>query len=121
MPRLAGREGYWAYVLHRVSGLGVLIFLALHIFDTLLVSFGPEVYDHTIQTLYRNPVARLGEVLLVAALVYHAANGLRIIALDFWDGAIAFQRQLWWGVWGLFLVTFLPAAAIMLRPLLAGR
>jgi succinate dehydrogenase / fumarate reductase cytochrome b subunit len=112
-----GREGYWAWVLHRISGLGVLIFLALHILDTMLVGFGPELYDHAIETLYRNPVARVGEVLLVAALLYHAANGLRITATDLWEGAERIQRQLWYGVWALFVLLFVPAAFVMLRPL----
>ena len=112
-----GREGYWAWILHRFSGVGVLIFLVLHIADTMLVGFGPQFYDHAVESLYRNPVGRGGEVLLVAALVYHSANGLRIIAIDFWDGATRIQRQLWYAAWAVFLVTFLPAAFIMLRPL----
>ncbi len=112
-----GREGYWAWVLHRISGVGVLVFLVLHVFDTMLVGFGPEAYNHTVETLYRNPVGRIGEVVLVAALVYHAANGLRIIAIDFWDGATRLQRQLWYGVWVVFGMLLVPAAIIMLRPL----
>ena len=112
-----GREGYWAWVLHRASGLGVLVFLILHVLDTMLVGFGAEAYDHAVESLYRNPVGRVGEVLLVAALVYHSANGLRIIATDFWEGATRVQRQLWYGVWALFGIMFVPAAVIMLRPL----
>lgn len=117
MVSYRGREGYWAWVLHRVSGLGVLLFLVLHIVDTMLVGFGPAVYNHAIESLYRNPVARLGEVLLVAALVYHTANGLRLIAIDFWEGGALVQRQLWYAAWLLFAALFLPAAFVMLRPL----
>ncbi len=71
---------------HRASGLGVLLFLFLHIVETSTVLLGPEVYDFT-QTFYQNLPAKLGEVLLMAALVYHALNGLRVIAMDFWPGA----------------------------------
>ena len=95
----------------------MLVFLVVHILDTMLVGFGPELYDQAVGTLYRNPVARVGEVVLVAALVYHSANGLRIIALDFWEGAIRLQRQLWYVAWALFLLLFVPAAVVMLRPL----
>src|SRR5438874_9080089 len=117
MSGYRGREGYWAWIFHRISGLGVLVFLILHIFDTMLVGFGPAAYDHTVESLYRNPIGRVGEVLLVAALVYHSANGLRIIAIDFWESAARLQRQLWYCVWALFLALFVPAALIMLRPL----
>jgi succinate dehydrogenase / fumarate reductase cytochrome b subunit len=42
----------------------------------------------------------IGEVFLVAAIAYHAFNGLRIIAVDLWPWATRHQRQLWWGVIG---------------------
>jgi succinate dehydrogenase / fumarate reductase cytochrome b subunit len=61
---------------HRASGLGVLLFLFLHIVETSTVLLGPEVYDFT-QGFYRNLPARLGEVVLMAALVYHALNDYR--------------------------------------------
>ncbi|MBM2843086.1 MAG: sdhC, partial [Anaerolineales bacterium] len=32
-----GREGQWAYLLHRVTGLGTLLFLTIHILDTSTV------------------------------------------------------------------------------------
>lgn len=113
MPRFRGREGYWAWVLHRASGLGVLLFLVLHVVDTSLVSFAPALYDHAVAIFYRHPLAKLGEIVLGAALLYHATNGVRIILIDFWDGAVRVQRQLWYAAWAVFLVLFVPTAAIM--------
>jgi succinate dehydrogenase / fumarate reductase cytochrome b subunit len=111
-----GREGMWAWLLHRVSGLGVALFLALHILDTALIGFGPEAYNHAI-ALYRTPLFRIGEVAVAAGLLYHALNGLRIIAIDFSDSASRRERQLWYGVMVLFVVLFLPTAYLMLAPL----
>lgn len=108
-----GREGMWAWVLHRVTGLGVLLFLVLHILDTALMGFGPEAYNHAI-ALYRTPLFRLGEIALGAALIYHTLNGLRVIAIDFSDRAARRQRELFYAVIVLFLLLFVPTAAIML-------
>jgi succinate dehydrogenase/fumarate reductase cytochrome b subunit len=58
----------------------------------------PEAYDAVIGT-YKNPIMGFGEVALVAAIVYHAFNGLRIIAVDLWPWATRHQRQLWWACW----------------------
>ena len=105
-----------SWALHRLSGLGVLAFLLLHIVDIFLVGYGPETFNDLL-FIYRHPVFRVGEVLLVAALYYHAANGVRIILIDFWRNAYQYERQLFYGVIGVFLVGFIPTAIVMLRPI----
>ena len=44
--------------------------------------------------LYRYPAFRVGEVALVAAVLYHAINGVRICIIDFWPETMAFHRKL---------------------------
>ena len=101
-----GREGMWSWVLHRLTGVALVFFLLVHILDTALIRVSPEAYDAVIGT-YKNPIMGLGEVALVGAIAYHAFNGLRIILVDFWPWATRHQRQLWWGVLGLWVVTML--------------
>jgi succinate dehydrogenase cytochrome b subunit len=115
MIRYRGREGYWAWLLHRVSGVAILLFLFLHIIDTALVGFGPEAYESFV-FVYRHPVFRIMEVALAAAVLYHGVNGLRIIVMDFVDEASRAQRQLWYVAWAVFLLLFVPTAFLMLRP-----
>jgi succinate dehydrogenase / fumarate reductase cytochrome b subunit len=120
IPRIRGREPYFAWLLHRVSGLAIILFLFLHVLDTSLVGFGPSAYDTFVQ-IYRFPPFRVLEVALVGAVLYHGLNGIRVIAIDFLENTHQVQRQLWWLVWLVFLVLFLPAAFVMLRPVvLAG-
>jgi succinate dehydrogenase / fumarate reductase, cytochrome b subunit len=115
MIRYRAREGYWAWLLHRVSGVAILLFLFVHILDTALVGFGPEAYESFV-FVYRLPVFRVMEVALAAAVLYHGINGLRIIVMDFVDEASRAQRQLWYVAWAVFLVLFVPTAFLMLRP-----
>jgi succinate dehydrogenase / fumarate reductase, cytochrome b subunit len=110
-----GREGYWAWLLHRVSGVAIILFLFLHVLDTSLIGFGPSAYE-TFVSFYRVPVFRVLEVALSGAVLYHGINGLRIILIDFVETATRIQRQLWYVVWASFLVLFLPTAFFMLRP-----
>jgi succinate dehydrogenase / fumarate reductase cytochrome b subunit len=102
---------------HRASGLGVLLFLFLHIVETSTVLLGPEVYDFT-QTLYANLPAKIGEVLLMAALVYHSLNGLRVIVMDFWPASTIYYRPLTYGVIAATVISMVPLGAIILTPYL---
>jgi len=101
-----GREGMWSWVLHRITGVAIFFFLLVHILDTALVRVSPEAYNAVIGT-YKTVIMGLGEIVLVAAIAYHAFNGLRIILVDFWSWATRHQRQLWWVVLLLWLVTML--------------
>jgi succinate dehydrogenase / fumarate reductase cytochrome b subunit len=115
-PMYRGGAGQWAWLLHRLTGVAVLLFLLLHILDTALVLFGPELYDKIVK-IYTNPVFRVGEVGLAAAVLFHALNGIRITLLDFYPEWGDRQRELFYGVVALFVVIFLPGAYIMLKAL----
>ncbi|CAM5379916.1 Succinate dehydrogenase, cytochrome b556 subunit OS=Streptomyces antimycoticus OX=68175 GN=SANT12839_043060 PE=3 SV=1 [Streptomyces antimycoticus] len=79
-----GREGMWSWVAHRVTGVLIFFFLFVHVLDTSLVRVSPGAYDNVVAT-YKNPVVNLMEYGLVAAILFHALNGLRVIAVDFWS------------------------------------
>src|SRR5690242_11524315 len=111
-----GREGMISWALHRLTGLGVLLFLLIHIADIYVVGYGPKEFNDLL-FIYNSLGFRLLEILLVAALYYHALNGLRIILIDFWDGAVMIQRQLFYAVVIAFFVTFIPTAILMARPM----
>ncbi|HEY7738137.1 MAG TPA: succinate dehydrogenase, cytochrome b556 subunit [Candidatus Limnocylindria bacterium] len=100
---------------HRLSGIGVLLYLFMHIVETSTVLLGPEVYDTTLG-FFRNPVLRAGEILLMAALVYHSLNGLKIILIDFVPTATAWYRPLTYGVVIATVVAMVPMGLIMFAP-----
>lgn len=104
-----------AWIGHRLSGIGVLIYLFTHILETTTVAFGPDVYNATLG-LFANLPVRLGEIVLMAALVYHALNGLRVIAMDFWPGLTAIYRPLTYGVILATVVAMVPLSLLMIRP-----
>jgi succinate dehydrogenase / fumarate reductase cytochrome b subunit len=103
-----GREGMWSWVLHRITGVAIFFFLLVHILDTALVRVSPEAYNTVIST-YQTPIMGLGEAVLVAAVVLHAFNGLRIILMDFWNAK--YQKVMFYVVivlWVLTMIAFLP-------------
>nr|WP_284711074.1 succinate dehydrogenase, cytochrome b556 subunit [Brevibacterium sp. XM4083] len=105
-----GGEGMWSWVAHRVTGVGIFFFLLVHVLDTALVRVSPEAYNAVIGT-YKTPVMAFGEIALVAAIAFHAFNGLRVILIDFSKGGPKNQRKLFWGVmilWLIIMIAFVP-------------
>ncbi|MFN8620904.1 MAG: succinate dehydrogenase, cytochrome b556 subunit [Chloroflexota bacterium] len=111
-----GREGSWAFIFHRISGVGVWLFIVLHVIDIWLAGSNPSAYDELL-AFYASPLGRVMEVLLGAALLYHALNGMRILIMDLWPSMTVHHRKLWYGSWAIFVIVGVPAALIMLRPL----
>jgi succinate dehydrogenase / fumarate reductase cytochrome b subunit len=115
-----GREGQLSFVLHRLTGLGVLMFLIIHILDTSTVYFFPSLYEHAI-ALYRSTPFMLGEILLVFCVFYHGVNGIRIAVLDLylpqrWSIESARESARWALI--ISVILWLPAAIWMMRNLL---
>lgn len=110
--RYRGALGQWSWVLHRISGLGVVLFLTLHVIDTSWSVFYPELYVRAIAA-YQTPLFTIGEFALVAAVVYHAYNGLRIIILDFRPALWRYQARAAWIVLLASVVTLIPVFILM--------
>ncbi|CAL9459168.1 MULTISPECIES: succinate dehydrogenase, cytochrome b556 subunit [Streptomyces] len=103
-----GREGMWSWVAHRVTGVLIFFFLFVHVLDTALVRVSPEAYDTVVAT-YKTPIVALLEYGLVAAILFHALNGLRVIAVDFWIKGARYQKQMLWTVVAIWVVLMLGA------------
>ncbi len=115
-----GREGHYAFLLHRLTGLGTLLFLIIHILDTSTVYFFPSLYEHAI-AIYRSTPFMLGEMALVFSIIYHGVNGLRIAVSDLWmpkAWAIKTQRNSVRGTLIISVLLWLPAAALMGKAML---
>lgn len=76
-----GGQGLASFLLHRITGLGTLLFLSMHILTTSAIYFAPQWYDKLI-AIFRWPPIMLAEIILVFCVIYHGANGLRIAYFD---------------------------------------
>jgi len=103
-----GREGQWAFVLHRMSGVALALFLLLHVIDISLVMWGPDGPFNAFLAFYHQWPFRVGLIGVIAGVVYHALNGLRIIILDFTSWGVRYQAPLWYGVLGLTTLIGIP-------------
>ena len=109
-----GDPGMWSWVLHRITGATVFFFLFIHVLDTALVRISPQAYDEVIST-YKTPIVGLMELGLVAAVLFHALNGIRVILIDFWGQGPRYQRQMLWAIVTIWVVVMVPGAYFMFQ------
>ncbi len=112
--RYRGGIGQWAWAVNRVAGLGILLFLALHIADIFVVGLGPALFNDLL-FLYKGPAVRVLDVFLVFGLLYHGINGLRLTLMDFKPSTARRHIQLFYVQIVLFLLLFIPGSLAMLN------
>ena len=113
-PVYWGDVGQYAWVLHRATGIGVLFFLLVHIVDIALIGLGRDIYTETVE-FYATPFLIPMEIALVGAVIYHALNGIRVIAIDFWrPGGVRYERGIFYAVVVLSLLLTLPSAILII-------
>jgi succinate dehydrogenase cytochrome b subunit len=69
--------GTWAFVANRLTGLGLVVYLYLHLVILSTLLRGPQAWDGLVE-LFRRPVFLAFDVLLVVGLAFHGFNGLRV-------------------------------------------
>ncbi len=110
--RYRGALGQWSWVLHRISGIGVVFFLTLHVIDTSWSVFYPDLYVRAIAS-YQSVLFTIGEFALVACVVYHALNGLRIAIIDFKPVWWRYQQRAAFIVLGATILILIPTFILM--------
>lgn len=109
-----GREGQLAWMFHRITGVGVFLFLAGHIANIFLMAFPSDVFD-SVLFLYNSVLFKLLSIFgLYLGVLYHALNGIRVMIVDFWPRAGKYQAPLWRIQVVIFLLAYVPSAAVML-------
>jgi len=115
--RYKGGGPMLVWVLHRISGIGIALFVGLHI----LASFSNQLFGwdlaDSINTIYMSPYFQI--VVFFCAL-FHAINGLRITILDLWPQLIEHQREAIWVEWAVFIPIFGLSVLVILSTAVGG-
>lgn len=110
-----------AFLLHRVSGLGMIIFISLHVmagfFSHVVGTDWSSEVGNAINLVYENWVF---QIFIYFCVLYHALHGLRVTLLDLWPRFLKYQREATWLQWLLFIPIYALTIFIMVRNALAG-
>ncbi|GER78372.1 MAG: hypothetical protein M5U11_03725 [Anaerolineales bacterium] len=111
--RYKGQGPMWTFILHRVGGLGMAIFITTH----LLASFLGGSAGQFVNDIYENWAF---QVFIFFCVLFHAINGLRITILDLFPKLIPHLREAIWVEMAVFIPTYAVAALIIIRNGLGG-
>ena len=103
--------GMLAFMLHRISGIGLVAYLFLHLALLNQLRQGPRAWDAFLQTM-RSPWVTFLDAVLLFGILIHGLNGLRLVMI----GAgvlVRYQRLLFWTSLGLALILSIAGIAAM--------
>lgn len=93
IQRYKVRTGMFAWMAHRLSGIALVGYLVVHIWGLKALT-DRDAYNELIAS-YHAPIFKVGEFLLLAAVVYHALNGLRIVLIDYLGWSPNHKKLFW--------------------------
>ncbi|GAP14655.1 succinate dehydrogenase subunit C [Longilinea arvoryzae] len=108
------KVGTWAFILNRITALGLTLYLFMHLIVLGNLARGPEAYDSFI-AFAKNPVFIFGEMLVIAAGLIHGLNGIRI-ALNSFGVGVRYQKQLFLGL----MLVAVAGIAVFARSMVFG-
>lgn len=109
--RYQGGVGMLSWLLHRVSGLALSAYLLLHIWDLRGAQRGAEAFDEAL-AVFQSPFWKVMDLLLLAAVLFHGLNGIRLLMFDAGRG-LRNQRQLFWIAFGLTIAIFIFSSVMV--------
>ncbi|MBI4770426.1 MAG: succinate dehydrogenase, cytochrome b556 subunit [Chloroflexi bacterium] len=102
------RTGMWAFALNRITGIGLVVYLYLHLVVLSMLAGGPESWDSFVR-LARSRAFLALDVLLIAGALIHGLNGVRVALTGFGVG-VRTQKALFGGLMAVAAVALFASA-----------
>jgi succinate dehydrogenase / fumarate reductase cytochrome b subunit len=88
--------GFISFLFRRISGMALVLYLTLHILAIGSVNAGVASFDDTMNFL-QQPIFKLAEIALLAAVVYHAFDGIRLLIVN-WFNVAEYRKSMFYAV-----------------------
>jgi succinate dehydrogenase / fumarate reductase cytochrome b subunit len=111
--RYRGQGPMLTFVLHRIGGIGMAVFVTIHILASFLGGEGGVF----VNTVYENWIF---QIFIFFCALFHAINGLRITILDLFPKLLVHQREAIWVEWAVFIPLFAMAVFVIINSALGG-
>lgn len=107
--RQAGGVGF---IINRLAGLGLTLYLTMHLIILGKLAQGPDAYDSFI-AIAKSPLFLIGELFVVAAVFIHGLNGVRIVLTSFGIG-VTTQKQMFYALMAVAAIIIVYFAFTMI-------
>lgn len=104
--------GFVSFALRRFTGVALVLYLFVHMWVIGSVIQGPEAFNARLD-MVQSPLFKLGEVLLLAAVVYHGLDGIRLLLVN-WFGVTDYRKSLFYAVMALSVLLVIAGGIPMI-------
>lgn len=106
-----------AWMLHRISGVAILVFVGLHVVAAFFMQQVGSDIATSINIIYESWIFQIFVAFIV---LFHALNGLRIAILDIWPSGLMYEHEALWLQWFIFVPVYGLTVFILIQHSLAG-
>ncbi|HBX70501.1 MAG TPA: hypothetical protein DEH25_14250 [Chloroflexi bacterium] len=115
--RYKGGGPMLAWILHRISGVGMVLFIGLHVAASFFTQQTGSNLGINLNIVYESIYF---QVAIYFFVLFHGLNGMRVIILDLWPRMIEYQRELTWLTWLIFIPVYGLTVFIMVYLKITG-
>ncbi len=108
-----GQGPMLTFVLHRIGGLGMAVFVTVHI----LASFVGGSAGVFLNAIYESWIF---QIIIFFCVLFHAINGLRITLIDLFPRMLVHEREAIWVEWAVFIPIYAIAVLVIVRTAVGG-
>jgi succinate dehydrogenase / fumarate reductase cytochrome b subunit len=110
--------GFISWLLRRISGIALVLYLFIHIWVIGSANSGPEVFDARLNAV-QTPIYKLFEIALLAAVVYHAFDGIRLLIVHYFN-VTEYRKSLFYAVFAVAAILTIAGGVPILLFMLNG-
>ncbi|HEY52321.1 MAG TPA: succinate dehydrogenase, cytochrome b556 subunit [Caldilineae bacterium] len=110
--------GFISWLLRRISGIALVLYLFMHLWVIGSANSGPEVFDARLNAV-QTPLFKLFEIALLAAVVYHAFDGIRLLIVHYFD-VTEYRKSLFYAVFAVAAILTIAGGVPILLFMLNG-
>jgi len=112
-----GSTPYWAFALHRLTAMGIILFVGIHVAASFSMQQVLGTWGTTINTIYES---WWFQIAVVFCVIFHTLNGFRVAVLDIWPRLLKYSREAVYLLWAIFTPLFLLTVYLIITKAIAA-
>jgi succinate dehydrogenase / fumarate reductase cytochrome b subunit len=110
--------GFVSFVLRRFTGVALVLYLFTHMWVIGSANAGPDAFNARLN-LVQSPLFKVLEVALLAAVVYHAFDGIRLIIVHYFN-VTEYRKSLFYAIFAISVILVIAGGLPILLFALEG-
>jgi succinate dehydrogenase / fumarate reductase cytochrome b subunit len=105
-----GSTPYYAFSLHRLSAMGIILFVGFHVAASFSMQQALGTWGTTVNIIYES---WWFQIFVIFCVLFHTLNGVRVVVLDIWPKLQKYEREAVYLLWAVFVPIYLLTVFIL--------